>query len=78
VCQETSTCHEATDEDPEKIELDPGMMHFKEDHKEIPKGEAAVLPVLGLRKRHRVRNLAAEHLQKRKERTRGNVDHGKE
>jgi hypothetical protein len=48
------------------------MMQFIEEHQEVPKGEAAVMPVGESRKRHRVCNLAAERLQKRKERTRGN------
>jgi hypothetical protein len=47
------------------------MMQSIEEHQEIPKGEAAALPVGELRKRRRVRNLAAEHRQKLKERTRG-------
>jgi hypothetical protein len=48
------------------------MMQSTEEHQEIPKGEAAVMPVAEARKRRRVRNLAAEHRQKRKEKTRGN------
>jgi hypothetical protein len=47
-------------------------MQSIEEHQEIPKGEAEGLPVGGPRKRRRVRNLAAECRQKRKERTRGN------
>jgi hypothetical protein len=48
------------------------MMQSIEEHQEIPKEDAAVMPVGGPRKRRRVCNMAAEHRQKRKERTRGN------
>jgi hypothetical protein len=64
---ETTTSREATETEP-----DPGMMQSKEEHQKIPKGEAAVMPVGGPRKRRRVQNLVAERRQKRKERTRGN------
>jgi hypothetical protein len=47
------------------------MMQSVEEHQEIPKGEAAVMPVGGLRKRRRVRKLASERRQKPKERTQG-------
>jgi hypothetical protein len=70
-CQETTACHEATEAGTEKTETDPGMMQSKEKHQEIPRGEAAVMSVRGLRKLCRVRNLAAERRQKPKERTRG-------
>jgi hypothetical protein len=40
------------------------MMQSIEEHQEIHKGEAAVMPVGGLRKRRRVQNLAVERLQK--------------
>jgi hypothetical protein len=46
------------------------MMQSIEEHQEIPKGEAAVMPVRGLKKCHSVRNLTAELRQKPKERTR--------
>jgi hypothetical protein len=49
------------------------MMQSIEEHQENPKGEAAVMPVGGPRKRRKVRNLAAERRQKRKERTRGYI-----
>jgi hypothetical protein len=62
---ETTSCKGATE-----TELDPGMMQSIEEHQEIPKGEAAVVPVGEPRKLLRVRNLAAERPQKRKERTR--------
>jgi hypothetical protein len=48
------------------------MMQSIEKHQEIPKEDSTVMPVEGLRKRRRVWNLAAEHCQKWKERTRGN------
>jgi hypothetical protein len=63
---EMTTCREATETEP-----DPGMMQPIEEHHEIPKEEAAVMPVGGLRKRCRVRNLAVECRQKMKERTQG-------
>jgi hypothetical protein len=56
----------------EKTNPDPGMMQSTEEHQEIPKGEAAVMPVREPRKRRTVWNLAAERRQKRKESTRGN------
>jgi hypothetical protein len=65
-------CLGKTEADTEKTETDPGMMQSTEEHQEIPKGEAAEMPVRELRKRRRVRSLAAERHQKRKERTRGN------
>jgi hypothetical protein len=55
---------------PADTDPDPGMMQSTEEHQEIPKGEAAVMPVGEPRKRRRVRNLAAERRQKRKERIR--------
>jgi hypothetical protein len=42
------------------------------EHRVVPKEQAAVKPVGGLRKRHRFRDLRAERRQKPKERTRGN------
>jgi hypothetical protein len=65
-------CLGKTEADTVKTEPEPGMMQSTEEHQEIPKGEAAVMPVGEPRKRRRVRNLAAERRQKRKERTRGN------
>jgi hypothetical protein len=47
------------------------MMHFVEEHQDIPNEVAAVMPVRGMRKRHRVQELAAERHQELKERTRG-------
>jgi hypothetical protein len=61
-----------TEADTEKTKPNPGMMQSTEEHQEIPKGEAAVMPVGEPRKRRRVSNLATERCQKRKERTRGN------
>jgi hypothetical protein len=48
-------------------EPDPGMMQSIEEYQEIPKGEAAMMPVREPRKRHKICNLAKEHRQKRKE-----------
>jgi hypothetical protein len=47
------------------------MMQSIEEHQEIPKEDAAVMPIGELRKRRRVCNLASERCQKRKEKTRG-------
>jgi hypothetical protein len=63
---ETTTCREATETEP-----GPGMMQPIEKHLEIPKEEAAVMPVGEPRKRRRVCNLAAERRQKMRQRTRG-------
>jgi hypothetical protein len=71
-CQETTTCHEATEAETERNEPHPRMMQSIEVHQEIPKEDAAVMPVGGRSKRRRVCNLAVERRQKRKERTRGN------
>jgi hypothetical protein len=65
-------CLGKTEADTEKTEPDPGLMQSTEEHQEIPKEEAAVMPVGEPRKRRKVCNLAAEHRQKRKERTREN------
>jgi hypothetical protein len=47
------------------------MMQSIEEHQEIPKGEAAVMPVGEPSKRHGAHNLAAERREKQKERIRG-------
>jgi hypothetical protein len=47
------------------------MMQSIQEHQQIPKGEAAGMPVGGTRKRRRVWNLTVERRQKPKERTRG-------
>jgi hypothetical protein len=70
--ERTMACLGKTEADTEKTEPDPGMMKATEEHQEIPKGEATVMPVGEPRKQCRVRSLAAERRQKRKERTRGN------
>jgi hypothetical protein len=49
-----TACHEAMKANTEKTEPDPGMMQSIEEHQETPKGEAAVMPVRGLKKRRRV------------------------
>jgi hypothetical protein len=67
-CQETTPCHKAREADTEKTEPDPGMMQSIEEHQEISKGDPKVMPVGGLRKRHRDRNLAMGLHQKPKER----------
>jgi hypothetical protein len=63
---ETTACNEVT----KKTEPDPGMMQSAEEHQKIPNEDAIVKPVKEWRKRCRVQNLAAESLQKKKERTR--------
>jgi hypothetical protein len=62
---EMTICREATETEP-----DPGMM--QEEHQEIPKEYAAVMPVEGPRKRRKVRNMASERPQKMREITREN------
>jgi hypothetical protein len=57
--KETTACQEATETEP-----NPGIMQSIEVHQVIPKGEAAGMPIGGLRKRRRVCNLAAERCQK--------------
>jgi hypothetical protein len=52
------------------------MMQSIEEHPDISKGEAAVMPVGEPRKWRRIRNVAAERRQKMKERTRGKPDTG--
>jgi hypothetical protein len=64
--KETTACHEATKADAGRTEPEPGVMQPVEEHQEIPKEEAAVMPVRGLRKRRRDRNLATERRQKPK------------
>jgi hypothetical protein len=65
--KETTACNGATETEP-----NPGIMQSIQEHQEIPKEEAAVMPVGEPRKRCRVCNLAADRCQKRKERIRGN------
>jgi hypothetical protein len=61
-CQsETAASEEAT-----KTEPDPGKMQSVEERQEIPKEESTVMPVGGLRKRRRDRNLPAGRHQKPK------------
>jgi hypothetical protein len=50
VCQETTAYHKVTEAHTKKIKPDPGMMHFVGEYQEVPKGEAAVMPVRGLRR----------------------------
>jgi hypothetical protein len=49
-------------------------MQSVEEHQEIPKEEAALMLVRGLRKRRRDRNLAAERRQKSKRRIRASCE----
>jgi hypothetical protein len=65
--KETTAWNVATE-----TKLNPGLMQSREEHQDIPKGEAAVMLVREPRKRSRVCILAAERSQKRKERTQGN------
>jgi hypothetical protein len=44
-CQETTAYHEATKAGTERTETDPGMMQSVGEHQEVPKEEAAVMPV---------------------------------
>jgi hypothetical protein len=63
-CQEMTACHEAMKVDTERTKPDPGMMQSVGEHQVVPKEEAAVMPVGGLRKRCRDQNLAAGRCQK--------------
>jgi hypothetical protein len=69
--QEMTACHEATETDTKKAEPNPGMIQSVEGHQKVPKKETAVMPVGGLKKWRRDKNLAMEHLQTPEERTRG-------
>jgi hypothetical protein len=60
---ETAASQEDTETKP-----DPGTMQSVEEHQEIPKEDAAVMPVGEPRKRRRDRNLAAGRRQKPKRR----------
>jgi hypothetical protein len=70
------TCRSKTAASQEDTETkpDPGKMQSLEEHQEIPKEESAVMPVGGLRKRCRDRNLAAGHHQKPKGRIRASCE----
>jgi hypothetical protein len=59
-------CHKATKADTEKINPHPGMMQSVREHQDVSNEEATVMPVGGLMKRHRDRNLAAGRGQKLK------------
>jgi hypothetical protein len=63
---ETTVCNEATE-----TEADSGMMQSIEEQQDIPKEDAAVMPVGELKRLRRICNLAVECCQKRKERTWG-------
>jgi hypothetical protein len=61
---------QALQADMEKTDRDPTMMQPSVKHQEIPTEEDVVIPVRGLKKRRRVRNLAAERRQKKHKRIR--------
>jgi hypothetical protein len=63
--KETTASQEDTETKP-----DPEKMQSVEEHQQIPKEDAAVMPVGGLRKRRRDRNLAAGRRQKPKRKDR--------
>jgi hypothetical protein len=67
-------CQEVMKANTEKTKPDPGMMQSVEEHQEVPKEKAAVMPVRGLRKRCRDRNLAVGHCQKLKGRIQANCE----
>jgi hypothetical protein len=66
--QKTFRSESAPSQEAMETKPDPGMMQSVEVHQEIPKEDATVMPVGGLRKRRRDRNLAAGRRQKPKER----------
>jgi hypothetical protein len=57
-----------------KTKPDPGTMQSAEEHQEIPKEDAAVMSVGGLKKRRRDRNLAAGRRQNPKRRIQANCE----
>jgi hypothetical protein len=69
---------EATDleANPEKMETNPEKMESEVEHWEIATEEAAVKSSGTMKKRHRVRHLAAERHEEPKELTRRNCDPG--
>jgi hypothetical protein len=73
-CQETTACHEATEAYTEKIQNDPIIMRSVAEYQEVPKEEAAVMPVGGLRKQRRDRNLKVGRRQKLKGRIQASCD----
>jgi hypothetical protein len=72
--QRTCQSKTAASQDDTETEPDPGKMQSMEEHQEIPKEEAAVMPVRGLRKRCRDQNLATERRQKSKKRIQANCE----
>jgi hypothetical protein len=66
--KERTACYEATRADTEKTEPDPRMMQSIGEHQEVPKEEATVMLVGGLRKQCRDWNLAVGCCQKPKRR----------
>jgi hypothetical protein len=75
-CEEPSSaemkvCHEATETDIEKIEPDSGMMQSVAEHQEVPREDASVMPVRGLRKQRRGRKQAAGRREEPKKLNRG-------
>jgi hypothetical protein len=71
---EMTACHEKMEACTEKIEPDPRMIQSVAEHQEVPKGEAAVMPVRGPRKRRTDQNLAAERQQNLKEGTQASFE----
>jgi hypothetical protein len=63
-CIDMTTCHEVMESDIEKIQPDPLMIQSIAEHQEVPKEDAEVMPVGGLRKLCRDWNLAAGRCQK--------------
>jgi hypothetical protein len=55
----------------DRNEPHPGMIQSIKEQQEIPKEDAAVMPVGGPRKRSRICSLPVQHHQKIRERTRG-------
>jgi hypothetical protein len=66
-----------TEADTEKPDPIPGMMQSTENHQEIPKGEAAVIPVKGWKKQRRARKPAAGRRGEPNELTRSDCGSGK-
>jgi hypothetical protein len=64
--EKLKACHEVTKADMEKIEPNPAMIHPAGEHQEVPKEDAAVMLIRGLRRQCRDWNLASGCHQKQK------------
>jgi hypothetical protein len=70
--RETTACQEATETNQENMEANPEEIKPVAEHEEVSKEEAAVETGRALKKRPRIRHLAAGRRGNPKERTKGN------